>query len=78
MSNFDMTEQEANQALLSIRLMEEAARRAFKKATEEQLNAVTKYIDGKEVVAVGDLLSEKEYESLVLEISKEWGVTYGI
>ena len=74
MSNFDMTEQEANQALLSIRLVEEATRRAFKKATEEQLKAATKHVNGDEIIAVGDLLTEKEYEKLILEIAKEWGV----
>lgn len=78
MSNFDMTEQETNQALLHLMLVQEATKRAKERASDKQLKAVTKHVDGKEVVSVGELLSEKEYESLILEIAKEWGVYNGV
>jgi len=75
--NFNMTEQESNQALLNLTLVQEATKRARDQATEEQLESVTTYDeDGRSMIAVGDLLTEEEFTNLIIEIAKEMGV-YG-
>ena len=55
-------------------IVEEATKRAKDRATEEQLKAATKYVDGKEIIAIEDLLTEQECEKLITEVAKEWGV----